>query len=193
MFPFLWVPELSPCLSHINSWLAHQPTLNTCELSWVDVTDGQSAYPPWCWASLWGPWPDFTFPFFCRKIVGSQSYFATDWQSVSMSWYLVPLWDLQPDIISCSNVAVWNLRSCIYWVPSLTRGQICNLQCNYSVVRVAQNLKPYFTVSSETLPTWRAKFPYLYPPGTGWPSYTPRHWVPFMSSVTTRRATLEVS
>jgi hypothetical protein len=28
-------------------------------------------------------------------------------------------------------------------------------------------------------PTWRARSPYLYPPGTGWPSYTPRHWVPF--------------
>jgi hypothetical protein len=28
-------------------------------------------------------------------------------------------------------------------------------------------------------PTWRARFPYLYPPGTGWPSYTPGHWVPF--------------
>jgi hypothetical protein len=27
-------------------------------------------------------------------------------QSVSMSWYRAPLWDLQPDIISCRNVAV---------------------------------------------------------------------------------------
>jgi hypothetical protein len=24
-----------------------------------------------------------------------------------------------------------------------------------------------------------ARSPYLYPPGAGWPSYTPRHWVPF--------------
>jgi hypothetical protein len=30
-----------------------------------------------------------------------------------------------------------------------------------------------------TPPTWRARSPYLYPPGTGWPSYTPGHWVPF--------------
>jgi hypothetical protein len=36
------------------------------------------------------------------------------------------------------------------------------------MVRVAQNPYPYFTVSSETLPTCRARFPYLYPPGTGW-------------------------
>jgi hypothetical protein len=29
-------------------------------------------------------------------------------------------------------------------------------------------------------------------PGTGWPSYTSRHWVPFSSSPTTRRAMVEV-
>jgi hypothetical protein len=36
--------------------------------------------------------------------------------------------------------------------------------------------------------------PYLlvYPPGTGWPSYTHRHWVPFSSPPTTRRATVEL-
>jgi hypothetical protein len=28
--------------------------------------------------------------------------------------------------------------------------------------------------------------------GTGWPSYTPGHWVPFTSPLTTRRATVEV-
>jgi hypothetical protein len=26
---------------------------------------------------------------------------------------------------------------------------------------------------------WRARSPYLYSPGTGWPNYTPGHWVPF--------------
>jgi hypothetical protein len=36
-------------------------------------------------------------------------------------------------------VAVWNLRSCFYGAPSLTRGRVCNLQCNHSMVRVAQN------------------------------------------------------
>jgi hypothetical protein len=28
--------------------------------------------------------------------------------------------------------------------------------------------------------------------GKGWPNYTPTHWVPFMSSLTARRATVEV-
>jgi hypothetical protein len=33
-------------------------------VTWVDVlTDGQSAYPPWCRAPLWGPWPDFSSSF----------------------------------------------------------------------------------------------------------------------------------
>jgi hypothetical protein len=75
---------------------------------------------------------------------------------------------------------------------------------NMSVVRVAEDSQPYITVSSETTgfpfcrllglegitvevflpastrgtPASRARFPYLYPPGTGWPSYTPGHWVP---------------
>jgi hypothetical protein len=39
-------------------------------------------------------------------------HFKTDGQSVSMSWYRAPLWDLRPDIASCRNVAVWNLQSC---------------------------------------------------------------------------------
>jgi hypothetical protein len=116
----------------------------------------------------------------------SRSYFTTESHSVSQSWYRAPLWDLRPDVTSCRNVAARNLRSCIYWAPSLTRGRVCNLQSNHSIIRVAQNPKPYFTVSSETPPTWRARFPCLYPPGTGWPSYTPRHWVPFTSSLMAR-------
>jgi hypothetical protein len=28
--------------------------------------------------------------------------------------------------------------------------------------------------------TWRTSLPYLWPPETGWPSYTPRHWVPIL-------------
>jgi hypothetical protein len=52
--------------------------------------------------------------------------------------------------------------------------------------------EPYFTVSFETPPTWTAKSPYSYPPGIGWPSFIPGHWVPFPSPLTTLRATVEV-
>jgi hypothetical protein len=37
----------------------------------------------------------------------------------------------------------------------------------------------FYCLGIETPWTWRARFLYLYPPGTGWPSYTPRHWIPF--------------
>jgi hypothetical protein len=145
--------------------------------STIDVTD-RSARAGWILAHLL-----YTYVRSIRNIqIHSKSKLLCDSQSVSMSWYPVPLWDLRPDINSCRNVALWNLRSCIYCAPSLTRGRVCNLQRNHSIVRVAQNPKPYFTVSSETPPTWRSRFPYLYPPGTGWPSYTPPpgHWVPLV-------------
>jgi hypothetical protein len=47
----------------------------------------------------------------------------------------------------------------------------------------------FYCLRFETPPTWRARSPYLYPPGTGRPGYTPRHWVPFSSPSATRRAT----
>jgi hypothetical protein len=50
----------------------------------------------------------------------------------------------------------------------------------------------FYCIKFETPPTWRARPQYLYPPGTGWSSYTPRHWVPFLSPPTTRRATVEL-
>jgi hypothetical protein len=44
-----------------------------------------------------------------------------------------------------------------------------------------EELWPYLTFSSETPQTWRARSPYLYPPGTGWPSYTTGYWVGWFS------------
>jgi hypothetical protein len=58
--------------------------------------------------------------------------------------------------------------------------------------RSPARLIKFYCLRFETHPTWRAKSLYLYPPGIGWPSYTPRHWVPFSSSSTIRRATVEV-
>jgi hypothetical protein len=45
----------------------------------------------------------------------------------------------------------------------------------------------FHSLRLETPPTWRAKSPYLYPSGTGWPSYTPGHWVTSTSPLTTHR------
>jgi hypothetical protein len=37
----------------------------------------------------------------------------------------------------------------------------------------------FYCLRFETPPTWRVRSPYLYPSGTGWSTYIPRHWVPF--------------
>jgi hypothetical protein len=121
----------------------------------------------------------------------SRSHITTNSQSASQSWCLAPIWNPRPILLSpfCSFVA-----------PSLTRGLVCNLLVQLLLglaravtwVEVPQNSLPYFTVSSETPSTWRARFPNLYPPGTVWPSYTPGHWVPFLSPLTTRRTTVEL-
>jgi hypothetical protein len=65
---------------------------------------------------------------------------ATLWLTISQ-YVLVssPLWDLRPDIASYWKVSVWKLWSCFCETPSPTRGRVCNLQCNHSVVWVVQN------------------------------------------------------
>jgi hypothetical protein len=42
----------------------------------------------------------------------------------------------------------------------------------------------FYCLRFETTTTWRTTFPYLQPPGIGWPSYTSKHWVPFSSPPT---------
>jgi hypothetical protein len=37
----------------------------------------------------------------------------------------------------------------------------------------------FYCLRFEIPPTWRNRSTYLYTPGTGWPSCTSRHWVPF--------------
>jgi hypothetical protein len=39
----------------------------------------------------------------------------------------------------------------------------------------------FYCLRFETTPTWRARTPYLYPPGTGWPGCIPGHWILFSS------------
>jgi hypothetical protein len=84
----------------------------------------------------------------CSTVEG-RSYFTTDGQSVSMSWYRAPLWDLRPDITSYRNVAVWNLQSCFCEAPSLTRGWVCNLQCNHSIAWIICNYNTSLRTSHE--------------------------------------------
>jgi hypothetical protein len=73
------------------------------------------------------------------------------------------------------EICFGQLRVCYFIALSLS-GPVCNLLYNCFWALPEQSLvPPYFTASSETPPTWRPGSPYLYPPGTGWPSYTPGH------------------
>jgi hypothetical protein len=49
----------------------------------------------------------------------------------------------------------------------------------------------FYCIRFETPLTWRSRSPSLYPPGTEWTCYTPRHWVFFSSPPTTHMATVE--
>jgi hypothetical protein len=72
-------------------------------------------------------------------------------------------------------------------MSSLTRGWVCNL-----LVQFAVTLGPKFrrTHNHILLSHLRLaqpggpgpRIPYLYPPGTEWPSYTPGRWVPFFAA-----------
>jgi hypothetical protein len=121
----------------------------------------------------------------------SQGYIMTDGQSASLSLCQAPNWGLRPDFHCCQTVA-----GLLMWALSLTRGRICRLQLLLilgSTVILGSESRCYY-LRFETPPTSRARSPYFYPPGTGWPSYTctSRHWVPFSSPPTTRRTMVEV-
>jgi hypothetical protein len=79
------------------------------------------------------------------------------------------------------------------------RGQVCHSQLllllpaqSFSLLNPAGLVTVFYCLRFETPLAWRARSPYLYPPGTGWPGYAPRHWVPFSSPRTTRRAMVEL-
>jgi hypothetical protein len=64
---------------------------------------------------------------------------------------------------------------------------------SFSGLSPAGLMTTFYCIRFETPPTWRARSPYLFPSGRWWPSYTPRHWIPFSSPPTTLRATWRYS
>jgi hypothetical protein len=70
---------------------------------------------------------------------------------------------------------------CYFVAASLTRGRIYNLLLLLVLAStILRDSRPYFIVPIlETPPTWRSRSPYLYPPGTRWPRYTPGTGFPF--------------
>jgi hypothetical protein len=82
-----------------------------------------------------------------------------------------------------------------YVTSSLMRGWVCwpSPAQSFSGPSPAGLTITFYCLRFKIPPTWRARSPYLYTPGTAWPSYNPTHWVPFSSPPTTRRAMVEVS
>jgi hypothetical protein len=67
---------------------------------------------------------------------------------------------------------------------------ICSVITQWSESLITRN---HTLLSHLRLPQPGGPDSHIYiPPGTGWPGYTPGHWVPFTSSLTSRRATVEV-
>jgi hypothetical protein len=82
---------------------------------------------------------------------------------------------------------------------SLTSGWVCRLQLLLFLARAvifrseSHGVHDHISLSQILdFTTWRARFPHLYTPGTGWPIFTPKHCVSFTSPSTIRRATVEV-
>jgi hypothetical protein len=109
----------------------------------------------------------------------SQSRITTDSQSVSLSWCQAR--GARDQFFFLLEMFLRQLRVCYFVAPSLTRGRVCNLLLLLVLASIIpRDSRPYFIVPIlETPQTWRARSPYLYPTGTGWPSYTPGPCVPF--------------
>jgi hypothetical protein len=103
-----------------------------------------------------------------------------DWRSVSQSVCL----GIEHACGSCDQILlpVGMLLSEISGLVSVGRplwredgSAICSAVTHWSE---SSRIRNHTLLSHLRLPpTWRARFPYLYPPGTGWTSYTPEHWV----------------
>jgi hypothetical protein len=110
-----------------------------------------------------------------------KSYFTTGGlPPISSSWHQAP-WDSRPVIFVfywtlAIIVLMYNILSDERMGLSFTTAAGHRQRC-HSQVREGRDSGPNFIVSYSRLPpTWRARSPYLYLPGTGWPSYNPRHW-----------------
>jgi hypothetical protein len=76
--------------------------------------------------------------------------------------------------------------------PSLTRRWVCSLQFNHSMVRVVHGTYNHTLLSHLRLPQLEGQFPVFISPRNRVAQLYPRHWVPFLSPLTTRRTTAEV-
>jgi hypothetical protein len=121
----------------------------------------------------------------------------TDSQSASLSWCQATI-RVSGQFFFALEFCY--LKVCYFVTSSLTRGRVCSLLLLLGLASAvplgsaSRGTQDHILLSQffETPQTWRTRSPYLYSPGTGWPSYTPGHWVPFPSPLMTCRGTVEV-
>jgi hypothetical protein len=115
----------------------------------------------------------------------SQSQLLYDWRFTANQFVLAtgPLRSTTSNFILQLNTCGYSP----YVTSSLTRGWVYHLQLllsspahSYSGPSPARLMTSAYCLRFETPPTWRTRSLYLYPPGTGCPGYTPRHWVDWL-------------
>jgi hypothetical protein len=96
-------------------------------------------------------------------------------------------------------ITITHLWVCWCGMPFVTRGWVCHSQLLLTLTSaVLSGLSPmglitiFYYLRFDTHPTWRARSPYLYLPGTGWSRYIPKHRVPFSLPPMARRAMVAV-
>jgi hypothetical protein len=103
----------------------------------------------------------------------SQSYFTADsLPPISSSWQQAP-WDSRLVILFVN----WTLVVIVFMSHPLWRedGSVVYSCCwsspaqSFSGPSPAGLMTTFYCLRFETPPTWRARSPYLYPPGKGWP------------------------
>jgi hypothetical protein len=126
------------------------------------------------------------FSWDCRKIElsESESELLYDWRFTANQFVLA----ISPLRLTTNNF-IFQLNACGYspYVTSaITRGWVCHLQTLLvlasAVILRSESSEPrdhFCCLRFETPPTWRARSPYLYPPGIGWSGYTPGTGSPF--------------
>jgi hypothetical protein len=84
------------------------------------------------------------------------------------------------------EISFRQLQLCYFVAPSLTRGRVCNLLVQWllglaravTLESKSHRTHGHILLSHLRLPQPGGPGPRIYiPPGTGWPSYTPGHWV----------------
>jgi hypothetical protein len=119
----------------------------------------------------------------------------TDSQSASLSWRPSGTRD---QFFFLLEISLRQLRVCYFVAPSLTRGRVCNLLYNCFWVLPEQSLLGWSPAELTAIfycliwdsPNLEGQVSVFISPRnrvTQLYSYTPGHWVPFLSPLTTRR------